>query len=295
MQTIQEPSNGNTFAPGCVQVNDRVQVNAQRYEASGVPQAIPFNRRDYYKIWIAIGESRLFYANRSIHIDRPALIFSNPLVPYSFESISDTRSGYWCIFTDAFLKTSDRAESLQESPLFKIGSESVFFLDDQQLAIFTALFEKIIAEIDGAYLYKHEVIKSYINLILHEAMKMRPSDAFTSHRNASERIANLFLELLERQFPITATNQIVKLRRASDYAASLSIHVNHLNYAVRQSTGRSTSQHIAERILNEARALLRHTDWSIADIGYCLGFEYPNHFNNFFKKNAGVTPLSLRK
>jgi AraC family transcriptional activator of pobA len=53
--------------------------------------------------------------------------------------------------------------------------------------------------------------------------------------------------------------------------------------------------HIAERVITEAKALLRHTDWSINDIAYALGFEYPSYFNNFFKKHTGTNPKSIRE
>ena len=45
----------------------------------------------------------------------------------------------------------------------------------------------------------------------------------------------------------------------------------------------------------EAKALLQHTDWTIADIAYALGFEYPTYFNIFFKKKEGRAPSALRK
>jgi AraC family transcriptional regulator, transcriptional activator of pobA len=115
------------------------------------------------------------------------------------------------------------------------------------------------------------------------------------HNNAADRITRLFLELLERQFPIDSPERVLRLKKPGDYAYSLSIHVNHLNHAVREVTGKPTSFHIAERVANEAKALLKNTDWSVADIAYSLGFEYPSYFNNFFRKNTGATPLSLRK
>jgi AraC-like DNA-binding protein len=43
------------------------------------------------------------------------------------------------------------------------------------------------------------------------------------------------------------------------------------------------------------KALLQHTDWSVGDIAYALGFEYPTYFNNYFKRLTGTTPKSLRK
>jgi AraC-like DNA-binding protein len=74
----------------------------------------------------------------------------------------------------------------------------------------------------------------------------------------------------------------------------LHVHVNYLNSAVKEVTGKPTTAHIADRIITEARALLQHTDWSIAEIAYALGFEYPTYFNNFFKKKTGEIPKAVR-
>jgi len=85
------------------------------------------------------------------------------------------------------------------------------------------------------------------------------------------------------------------LRTAQDYAKNLNVHPNYLNRAVKEITGKPTTVHISERIISEAKALLQHTDWNIADIAYALGFEYPTYFNNFFKKLTGTNPKSLRE
>ena len=84
------------------------------------------------------------------------------------------------------------------------------------------------------------------------------------------------------------------LKTAQDYAVALHVHVNYLNRAVKEVTGKSTTTHITERIASEAKALLQHTNWNIADIAYALGFEYPTYFNNFFKRLTGTNPKSLR-
>jgi AraC-like DNA-binding protein len=100
--------------------------------------------------------------------------------------------------------------------------------------------------------------------------------------------------LLERQFPIDSPTHHFKLKTANDFATRLSVHVNHLNRAVKEVTGKTTTAHISERIITEAKALLRHTDWNISEIGYCLGFEEPTHFNNFFKKQTSLSPTAFR-
>ena len=149
-------------------------------------------------------------------------------------------------------------------------------------------------EITSDYIHRYNLLRNYLHLIIHEAMKMNPTENFEKHTNASSRITSLFMELLERQFPIDTHHLSLKLKTANDYARSLSIHVNHLNRSVKESTGKTTTEHIAARITREARALLQHTDWNISEIAYGLGFEYPAYFTNFFKKNTGVSPIEIR-
>ncbi|RZK25310.1 MAG: AraC family transcriptional regulator, partial [Hymenobacter sp.] len=59
-------------------------------------------------------------------------------------------------------------------------------------------------------------------------------------------------------------------------------------------TGKTTSVHLAERVVREAKTLLLSTEWNTADIAYALGFAYPTYFNNFFKKHTGTTPSAVR-
>lgn len=255
----------------------------------------PYNRRDFYKVSLIIGTGKLHYADRWIDIDRPALLFSNPMVPYAWEAGSSVQQGWFCLFTAAFLQTDEYKEALQESPLFRAGGNPVFFVADAELEELSGIFRKMAAEITSDYTHKYDLLRHYLHLVIHLAMKMRPAENFGQYSNAASRITNLFLELLERQFPIDAPEASLKLRAAQDYARNLSVHVNHLNRSVKEITGRTTTDHIAGRVIQEARALLTHTSWNVAEIAYSLGFEYPAYFNNFFKKNTGLTPGDLRQ
>jgi AraC family transcriptional regulator, transcriptional activator of pobA len=208
--------------------------------------------------------------------------------------LSPTHNGYTCVFSEEFLKANDRSESLLNSPLFKLGGTPVLQLNEEQKTTVYNIFEKMLAEQESSYAYKDDVIRNYIYLLAHEAMKSQPSAEASPKKNAATRIASVFLELLERQFPIESTDRPLELKTAKDFAKALSVHVNYLNSAVKDVTGKTTTAHIAERITHEAKALLQHTDWNISEIAYALGFEYPTYFNNFFKKNTGQIPKSLR-
>lgn len=255
-----------------------------------------YNRRDFYKITLILnGNSQLLYANRGIEINKPALVFTNPLVPYSWDGDFDLSSGYFCVFTNEFLQAGNRMESLEESNLFKAGGDPVYLLDEAQTNYLKSIFIRMQQELDSEYVYKYELIRNHLNLLIHEAIKMQPAVAYFTPQKAASRIAKLFLGLLEKQFPVDSPQYTLALKKASDYADRLAVHVNHLNAAVREVTGRSTTAHINERILAEAKSLLSHTDWSVTEIAGSLGFDYASYFNNFFKKHTGLTPLALRK
>lgn len=255
----------------------------------------PYSRRDYYKISLVMGMGELHYSNRWIKVDRPALLFSNPVVPYAWEMTSKDQTGWFCLFTEQFINQESKQSVLKDSPLFKVDGDPLYFLNDYQVNEISLIYEKMMHEMHSTYTYKYNVLRNYLHLIVHEAMKMQPSSNFERQGNASSKISHLFFELLERQFPIDSPSYQLKLKTANDYAYSLSIHVNHLNRVIKEATGKTTSEHIGNRITQEAKALLQYSNWNISEIAHSLGFEYQAYFTNFFKKNTGLSPKRFRE
>ncbi|WP_369769262.1 helix-turn-helix domain-containing protein [Flavobacterium sp. WC2416] len=265
------------------------------YEVETKIHPIPhYGRRDFYKVCLITGHTTLNYADRSIDIDGTFLFFGNPHIPYSSLIQSDAMTGYACLFTEEFLKLNDRPGSHHESPLFKLASSPVISVDPKQTDFLITIFKKILDENSTEYTHKDDLVRTYLHLIIQEALKMTPPDHLIRYKNAASRIAFLFLELLERQFPIENAQEPLKLRTALDFAEQLNVHVNYLNRSVKEITGKPTTAHIADRITTEAKALLQHSDWTISEIAYSLGFEYPTYFNKYFKKNTGAIPKSFR-
>lgn len=254
-----------------------------------------YSRKDFYKICLTTGKSIINYADRSFEQEGTILFFGNPHIPYSWETISTTYMGYTCLFSEDFLKQSDRSESLLQSPFFKIDGTPVLKISEEQRLFLNTLFLKMIEEQENDYTFKDELIRNYISLIIHEALKLQPSEHYHQTKKATARITSVFLELLERQFPIETFDHPLQLKTAQDYARYLNVHTNYLNRAVKEITGKPTTAHITERIVAEAKALLQHTDWNISEVANALGFEYPTYFNNFFKKQTGTNPKSLRE
>ena len=68
------------------------------------PKPMPFNRRDYFKISLVKGKSKVHYADKTVTVDRQVLVFSNPQIPYNWERIDDQLTGYFCVFTESFFQ-----------------------------------------------------------------------------------------------------------------------------------------------------------------------------------------------
>jgi AraC family transcriptional regulator, transcriptional activator of pobA len=255
---------------------------------------MPYRRIDFFKVSLMTGHNRISYADKVLDLEGPSLVFSNPLIPYKWEPLTEEPpSGFFCIFTEAFF---NQYGHLRDYPLFQPGATPIFLLSGEQTAAVVDLYERMLREISSDYAYKYDVLRTLVFELVHLALKMRPADtSIYANSNANVRISSLFMELLERQFPIESPAQQIALRSPSEYAAQLAVHVNHLNRALREVSGKTTSKLIAERMTQEAKSLLRHTRWNVGEVAWCLGFEERSHFINFFKKNTRISPGAFRE
>ncbi len=256
--------------------------------------SMPYNRRAYYKISLIHGRNKAEYADKVIDIESNALLFATPRIPYNYVPQDDNQSGYFCIFTDEFLLPSKTGVLLDDLPIFQPGGYPIFQLSEEEASELLLIFAKMYKEISSNYAYKYDLLRNYVLELVHYGQKLQPATALYPSHTASARVSSLFIELLERQFPIESPNQKLKLRTAKDYADRLAVHVNHLNKVLKENTGKTTTDIISSRIVQEAKILLKQTDWNISEISYSLGFEQVAHFSNFFRKQTSVAPITFR-
>lgn len=257
----------------------------------GAPKPAEYSRRDFYKIMQVKGNYNIHYADQIFEIKKYALTFGNPQIPYGCEHLERVESGHFCIFTKAFFHGFG---DIDQYSVFKPGGTHVFELAEEQIPFVQSIYKRMFEEINSDYIHKYDVLRNLVFELLHFAMKLPSVKVEKQPMNASQRIASIFMELLERQFPIDEDHKEIQIRSASDFAQQLNVHVNHLNRAVKETTEKTTSQIIAERILREAKILLKHSAWSVSEIAYALGFTEVTHFNNFFKKHTTLSPLKFR-
>lgn len=217
-----------------------------------------------------------------------------PKVPYHYLPQDEKQSGYFCIFTDEFLVKNKSGVVLDDLPIFKAGGYPVFNLSGKEAKEINTIFEKMYNELSSDYAYKYDLLRNYVLELIHYGQKLQPAMALHPTHTASARVSSLFIELLERQFPIESPQQKLHLRTAKNYADRLAIHVNHLNKILKENRGKTTTELISSRVIQEAKILLKQTDWNISEIAASLGFEEVAHFSNFFRKQTSYAPVNFR-
>lgn len=253
-----------------------------------------YDRRSYYKISLINGKNHVEYADKVIRVEDKALLFASPKIPYNYVPQEDGQSGYFCVFTENFLSKDKSGIIIEKLPLFQPGGCPVLKISDGDYEDLKELFRKMDVELSSDYPFKFDLIRAYVIELLHMGQKLQPVQAVGNGKNAAIRITEMFVELLERQFPINTPAQRLLLKTANDYAQHLAVHANHLNKVLKETTGTTTTAIIRARIFEEAKILLNNTDWNISEIAYALGFEEVAHFSNFFKKYAQISPLKFR-
>ncbi len=271
IQTLEEFYSERSLRKSDDLVSGIDYLNVFRIEENNANQLapVPFNRKNFYKICLTKGKSKIHYAERSFEIKHYALLFANPLVPYKWESLESEQKGFSCIFSEDFFANYG---NLKEYPVFKPEGFPVYELNSKEVSTISSIFKQMIEELDSNFEYKSEVLKNLVFQLIHCTLK-------------------------EKQFPIIGNDDRIQLRSPSDFANQLSVHVNHLNKSVKDVTKRTTTELIMQRLIKEAKILLKHSAWNIseiAEIAYTLGFESPTHFNTFFKKYVSLTPSQFR-
>ncbi|WP_419870226.1 AraC family transcriptional regulator [Chryseobacterium sp. CT-SW4] len=103
----------------------------------------------------------------------------------------------------------------------------------------------------------------------------------------SNPVLSRFFSLIDKYFK--------EERSVSFYAGELTISANYLNIICQKNLHVSASSLIQDRILLEAKRLLKVSEMSVKDIVYELGFYDHASFSKFFKAQTGMTPSQFKE
>ena len=199
---------------------------------------------------------------------------------------ADTK-GYFLLFNlDFFLQSHFPHKYLTNKKILQPCIQPHIQLSIKQADAVEEIFKIIVLEKEQNQPHNKELIALKIIelLILSERMYLKVYD-FPENRSTLD-LVNKFANLVELHFS--------EERTVAFYASKLHIHANYLNAVIKSHTGITAKESIQNRVLLETKFLLHSTGLSVKEISNQMGFDDPNYFTTFFKREEGHSPLAYR-
>lgn len=276
------------------EAHDSKQIKVFNREIVDCRNYLSANRRDFYKILMITGGDGIFTLGLNKYIiDKPTMIFIHPNDIISWQKTSGESAGYYLLFKKDFINKHPMLRAtIERLALFNDKSKSIIGVGENDLPGFIRLWESMYNEQENQL--GDEAIQAYIQLMMIDSARM---SNFPAPENTGEEYDHIhrFFGLLEEEVSNINYEKPIKLRTAQEFADSLKLHPNYLNRILKKRTGQNVSKHIKGRLLDECKALLLQTSWTLEQISYAVGFSDQPNFNFFFKKNTGFTPNAFRK
>jgi len=248
------------------------------------------HRADFYQIlWFQKGSPTHFVDFNPIKIKPNSLLFVNKNSVQIFDNKTKFK-GKAILFTDSFFcKTETDTKFLRSSILFNdLLSISQIELPKNN-SIIETIFELLGTELKKSKDdYQSDLLRNDLhNLLLHSERERRKQDFIELKKDANLEQALYFKTLLDDNF--------VSHKKVSFYCQKMHLTPKRLNKATSKIFGKTPKHIIDDRVLLEAKRLLAHTNESIKEIAFMLGFEESTNFIKYFKKHTGKTPVEFKE
>lgn len=169
------------------------------------------------------------------------------------------------------------------------GRHEPLFLTDNEILEITTLFELMIKYYNKER-QNFEVLLSYVNVLISlvEAFYKRQ---FSTDPREYNRIVTDFQQGIKDYY----NQPVSQLPNVQYFADKLGLTPNYLGDIVKHFTNKSALENIHDFVITRAKELLANDKkLNTAEVAYELGFEYPNYFSKFFKKQVNLTPKEYR-
>lgn len=195
-----------------------------------------------------------------------AFIFPNEIHEYTAE----TKCSLWCaVFSNDFIQT-----------FFRLHSDST----PKNCVIDISEKQELMNEL--VILQGEQVLKRAA--ILHMLFaELESQTEFIDRNKSNDSLYHSAINYISQNFRSDIT--------LSDMAKSLGYHEKYLSSTLHSLTKMNFRAFLATYRLNHAKALLRGTESTVAEIAMESGFSSLNTFNRIFKAATGKTPSEYRK
>lgn len=241
-------------------------------------------RREFFEIVWLHDEEALHVPQHSFQTLHGDWIYLIP--PYRVHQLNKAgKKGVLISFKRELLEGDLKEFLLDVFRMFNIQGEfSCLQVSKESAAALEAVFALLMAEYE-----KEEMplvmIKALLKVFLLKLIELK-EDHFTKQDINEKRIYE-FMLLLEMNY--------VKERTADFYSGKLSLSDKRLNQILKEKLNKTAVQLIHDRVVLEAKRQIIHSENTIKEIAFNLGFKDRSYFSRFFKQHSGQTPQEFQK
>jgi AraC-like DNA-binding protein len=244
-----------------------------------------------------LGCGNLTYGKNSYDYEQGTLVFTSPGQVTIFEgemsADNEMYNGWTLAFHPDLIRKSSLSDKMSHYSFFNYEVNEALHLSDEELQTIEELLDKIVKEY-SQNLDKHSqnLIISNIELLLDYCTRFYDRQFYT-RSNLNLDYVSKFEKLLKRYYEGEEIQER-GLPNVQYLATELNFSANYLSDLLKKETGKTAQEHIHLFVIEKARNKLLNSNGSISEIGYSLGFEYPQHFSNLFKSKTGLSPSEYR-
>jgi AraC family transcriptional activator of pobA len=256
--------------------------------APHLPIDLPY-RSSYYKIGICLrGSARLNVNLETYELGPNSVMLLSPYVIKQWPFMSDDCDSLSIFFTKEFI-SANGGPNLDAFSFFERDARHVFTLPPAEAESITVLLRAIEQKYDAPHVYREEILRSLIHILLHE---MAP---IYSAQHVSTKTIQSRSQLIAAEFKKLVNSHYATERSLAFYADKLCITPKHLAETVKEATGKRAVEWLAEAVLLEAHVLLQNPGLTVGQIADTLHFADQSTFGRFFRNNTGVSPAGYRQ
>lgn len=169
---------------------------------------------------------------------------------------------------------------MMENPLISLPEQTVRWFHD-----YFALLER------SVLLHPERLHPEIVRCILHSVLY---GVGYLYNRHSWDGPVSSRGEEIYRELLRLVRMNYQKERGVAYYARKLNISAQHLGSTVRQLTGRTILDIIADMVIMDAKAQLKSTSLSIQEIAWALNFPSVSFFGKYFKRYVAMSPQKYR-
>jgi AraC family transcriptional activator of pobA len=249
---------------------------------------VPY-RSNYYKIGICLKGHATLKANMVQYQVRPgSLMVMPPDMIKQWPEISPDFEALSIFFTKTWM-TAGNGINLDIFPFWDSLAQHAFEISTRESEHITQSLLDLQRKYATPHPYRKEILKSHITGLLYEIAAMYDQHKLVSNAGQT-RAQQLFQE-----FRKWVLNHAPQQRALKFYAEKLCITPKHLTETVKEISGKTAGEWIADAVLMEAKFLLHDPDLNVAQVAGLLHFSDPAAFSRFFKKNSGLSPIAYKQ